>query len=440
MLVKVVGEYMKKKLVIYLFLVSFLLVSCKKSEKEVVVDGNNDMITDTSADTLKDMIVAKSTDEPIRVCVNEFYKNSMMDVVDVWEDMNPGVKIELIVIPQDEEKAKLMMPELKTQIMAGKGPDVFFLMTSDPRYETEYPVLFSDPSKEMSAGIFLPLDDYIERAQYIDMSKYNEVIMNAGKLSDTQYILPYTYDFLLVVYDLAEQVNHESPLILKNTLSGYYSQRLFGDIVDYKNDELMITQDDIINASEYFQETLNQLEQEIGNYIDSPVILETMSDYIFEDLRKIPGNNPTQKDYMFWTMPNVNSGITADIAIYTAVSRYTKQPENAFAFIDFLYRDEAIPPKEGYIGDIKAPPILMNITDGVSVNQRIFKERLSYISEQDKQELFQIQDEINCARFYTDIDRVLNSSLEQIINSEDKATREEVAKTLYDYLWMKSAE
>ena len=261
MLVKVVGEYMKKKLVIYLFLVSFLLVSCKKSEKEVVVDGNNDMITDTSADTLKDMIVAKSTDEPIRVCVNEFYKNSMMDVVDVWEDMNPGVKIELIVIPQDEEKAKLMMPELKTQIMAGKGPDVFFLMTSDPRYETEYPVLFSDPSKEMSAGIFLPLDDYIERAQYIDMSKYNEVIMNAGKLSDTQYILPYTYDFLLVVYDLAEQVNHESPLILKNTLSGYYSQRLFGDIVDYKNDELMITQDDIINASEYFQETLNQLEQ-----------------------------------------------------------------------------------------------------------------------------------------------------------------------------------
>ena len=105
-----------------------------------------------------------------------------------------------------------------------------------------------------------------------------------------------------------------------------------------------------------------------------------------------------------------------------------------------MYRDEAIPPEEGYIGDIKAPPILMSITDGISVNQGIFKECLSNISEQDKQELFQIQDKINCARFYTDIDRVINSSLNQIINSEDEAIREEISKTLYDYLWMKSAE
>ena len=100
-----------------------------------------------------------------------------------------------------------------------------------------------------------------------------------------------------------------------------------------------------------------------------------------------------------------------------------------------ITRDEKIPPKEGQIGDIVAPEVdLSTLSEGISVNQIGFEKNISNISEDDKKELLQMQDNINCARFYTDMDKKMNQVLSRVILVEDNTLREDLASELYDYL------
>lgn len=90
----------------------------------------------------------------------------------------------------DETAAKAM--QLRTEIMAGQGPDLF-LLCADNR------LLFPDPDKQMRAGVFLDLGPYMDTIAA--GHSLNETVLAAGQADGAQYLLPLTYSVPAVAGD-----------------------------------------------------------------------------------------------------------------------------------------------------------------------------------------------------------------------------------------------
>ena len=71
-------------------------------------------------------------------------------------------KLAFEVVPPDGAKRKSAMQRLRTEVMAGSGPDVFIMSGGIGSYEFGYnDALFNFPENNMEGGLFLPLDEYM---------------------------------------------------------------------------------------------------------------------------------------------------------------------------------------------------------------------------------------------------------------------------------------
>lgn len=87
--------------------------------------------------------------------------------------------VEYELLSNDQSERGNQITRIRTEIMAGKGPDVFICYT--PLFESAGDFLFRYPGKSMLNRIFLPLDDYIAEAQYMKMDELLPAVMEAGK-------------------------------------------------------------------------------------------------------------------------------------------------------------------------------------------------------------------------------------------------------------------
>ena len=93
----------------------------------------------------------------------------------------------------DPTLRKTVLQRIRTEIMAGEGPDVF-LMRYTPAWkfaaggvmiENDYEgtdFLFRYPEKAMETGLFLPLDEYIENnAELGEWDEIVQPVLDAGR-------------------------------------------------------------------------------------------------------------------------------------------------------------------------------------------------------------------------------------------------------------------
>lgn len=444
---------MKKTFILFTICICLILVSCdndtlyqtnnKSRQNETSSDNNptKDEYINTAKNTGNlDSITVTPSDDPLVICVDKENESMISQVTEMWEAVNPCVLTKLIVIPQDSEKAETVIDDLRIQIMSGEGPDCFFLRTAHPNYE-KYPVMFNDPEKTMNSDIFLCLDEYLQRAGNIDMSKYNNTVMSAGRNSEGQYILPYTYEYLFLIYDFNDDSSQEENPYVKASLMENHSCRLFGQIIDYENNELLLSADDIISTAEHFEEITDDLFNLTNGKMLNPLL-----DYVGISTNRwtelsTPSKPAYKRDFTFFPITNTDGGITAGITSYAAISKYTKQPENAFSFIDFLYSDTVLK-GSNELSELEGYNLAINyiFTMGISVDNDTFKDSIKVLNEADKEEVFQLSEQINYAHFYTEEDRTINEYLTKILSTDDDSKRREIAEQLYDDLWMQVSE
>ena len=132
-------------------------------------------------------------EKTLTVCVEAELADYARDLLDLWEMLNEGVQGKLEIIPQDSDTAEIKASNIRTELMSGEGPDVFLLSTGAER--ESMPVLFPNPEKLMYTDTFLPLDDFLETAEYARPEKFNQKILEAGKTEKGQMILPITYTY-----------------------------------------------------------------------------------------------------------------------------------------------------------------------------------------------------------------------------------------------------
>ena len=260
--------------------------------------------------------------------------------------------VELIYLPRQGVERETKLQRLRTEVMSGAGPDIFIVNCGTADY-----ALFPYPEKMMDNGFFLPLDDYIENhAQFTDWDKQEQVILEAGRNDEGQQIIPLDYSFGVQVH-LKSSVDLEKPdhpvtfeeALSDPELSALYSsfyncrniymskgeeshgfspaylEHILGEWVDFENEELLLTEEELLSIVET---TLSLPEDQS---IDGTDYYEPLSAAMLPQLVQ-----------PFTPLPlyNRSGGVTAEVDTFTAINRNTKRAEEAYTFLDFFMREK----------------------------------------------------------------------------------------------------
>ena len=348
-------------------------------------------------------------DEPITltVCVESFFVETMMDdeLEDIVGTYYPNISLEFEVINStDLQKRENQLQNLRTEIVAGKGPDIFLLSTYQYGYSDDVEPLFVNVEKAMRNNIFLPLNEYIAESEHYIPEEHLGIVMDAGKLNGEQLVLPLLYSVSHKLYD-AEKVeglefptwdnfnNCGDPTLLNTLGVGIGFNRIFDSIADYDKLELSFSEEELL----YYFKAANALaevepNEELGFSTDTNGIY--MNSWYLEEIRLLPGEpyaHPIQ---------NINGGVTALIEAYGAINANTARPEAAFKVVELFFDKDVQSGK----GIMSCPAEYhYNAIAGVATSKYAYKDPVLHTEGF----LDSINEKITTVRFSSDFDRVL---------------------------------
>jgi hypothetical protein len=412
--------------------------------------GHTDSGSSAEGGSTEDVVSATPSDELLTICVEEFYTDAVQSLIDAWEWQNDGVTAEMIVIPSDSAEAEVMLTQLRTEIMAGGGPDVYLLQCPNPGWEEGHEVLFNDPEKMMYSDLFLPLDDYMARAQYLHTEDLNGTILDAGKTEEGQLILPLEYSYFASAYDTAELTGLKEtpaswadlmecsdPAVMQELASHmqFWFYDSFGSLVDYENQMPLLTADDLY-AQVREAISYNDAGWAVTNTGSAALDSGSAKDLISS--LKLDKENA----HTIFAFPNSEGGVTANITMYAAINRNTSQAENAFSLLDLLFSDEVMNGK-GFVGDdgfCRGNLVKAAFDIDIPINDTLFAKEISGLSEEDIAAFQTIDGQINAVRFHSDLDSELWDLYSECAQTGDEAEQKQIASQTYNTLWMKLSE
>lgn len=216
-----------------------------------------------------------------------------------YEDTHSGIVFDLKVLSTDKAEREAMLERLRTQIMAGKGPDIYLLPTSNSFY---LGALFQDVNQTMRNGVFADISEYYDADTALDKDGLVTEVMDAGLVGEARYTLPLRYDFPVAYVDTAQfaaaglsmdifdggltkvleaiTTTNNSKVATSADMDMVISQyflNFFPEIVDYEEQEVLLTQESVA-------EFLYLLQSQIALAGDKPLyrMHPTLSSYISE--------------------------------------------------------------------------------------------------------------------------------------------------------------
>lgn len=303
---------------------------------------------------------------PLRVCVDVGGPNASVNFDNLLKTIadygGPG-DVEVEYVPQEGGDRESAIKRLKTELMSGAGPDLFIVETyGGPGGRTMYnKPMFPIPEQMIERRVFLPLDEYIEKARFAEWDQLTPKVMEAGRGSEGQILVPIAYTLPLSCYRTEDYEHDISPEHTWQEMldddSGMLRQAgcfyrlgaglkdsgvsgIFTVLADYKEEELLFTQEELLETVE---QKLGLAGEDAGEL--PPCYQCQMS------LNLTPtcysGANAGEvlypKDPMT-IVPQYNreGGVTAKVSAFAAINRNSKRPEDAFFVLDYLLGREAM--------------------------------------------------------------------------------------------------
>ena len=300
---------------------------------------------------------------------------------------------EFDIIPAEGSARAAALTRVRAEIMGGEGPDVFLCSCVDAAPfpgggERTDETLFPFPERAMQDGVFLPLDEYIEQAEYMEWDKMLPNVTAAGKNEQGQVVIPISYRMRMTAYQagdaepypadtsFADVLASDDDILRSTTAFTYRNDHrhesafpyLFTDLADYKTGELLFTEDDLYrmiqDVEALFHENLAGLpsgtspklqlpQTDLPPHFSEELDLETYDgEYYVKDpekegyvyinyltmlYMKDPRRGFTNStEQVMLPLYNVDGGATALVASFGAVNANTRQPEKAFAVLDYM--------------------------------------------------------------------------------------------------------
>lgn len=355
--------------------------------------------------------------EPLRVCVDlgpcggeqasALAENFLFNA----RDLGGAEDVEVEAVPASGPERKSALTRIRTEVAAGRGPDLFLMRADGKSAEEDGQLLFRFPQQLMARNTFLRLDDYVERAEYMEWEKLEPVVMAAGRNEGGQYLLPLAYTFSAVVYKEGqvserpdknttwwEMAQSADPLlrngaVLTNSWTGNQITNILGPIGDYETEELLFRQDEM---AQVFEAGL-KLEG------DAPAGLP---EFYWADLglcfdEAVEAGAPWEVEIV--PLCGLDGGACALVTAYGAVNANTKRPEDAFRLLDVLLRKESQQFSDLY-------GALLGHQD-IPVQQGLMTEEDPAqgwsMSGQNDQAFLKAKEALSSARFYTPLEEHL---------------------------------
>lgn len=150
-----------------------------------------------------------------------FLMSAIYNTVNYFRESHPNVTVEVEVLPGTEEARSARLQALRTEIMAGKGPDLFLLPAGRLSGEDwwEMPPLFQNVEQAMRNGQFADLSAFYDADTELKTDELQQSIMDAGVLDGKRLVLPLGFDCSLYIgsrerldalgFDLTEAASHD---------------------------------------------------------------------------------------------------------------------------------------------------------------------------------------------------------------------------------------
>lgn len=343
------------------------------------------------------------------------------------------------------------LTHLRAEIMAGKGPDLFVLCQSGDRD------LFQFPEKKMEDGLFLPLDRYMETAQFMEPDRMVAPVFDAGMSSGgTRYLLPMTYNICVAAmrekklefdpaepHDLDELLDIDSPiggvLSLWREYGGFGGNviaPLLNPVADFKAERLCFTEDELAELFERLRQYETAADSDgfskpSGVAEAHPIKLDggvASRSWAAEPVALVP----------FYDR---DGGVTAWVEAYAGVNANAANPAGAFWAADFLLGREYMMTSDLHMymrcdvlsiyADLGGPdtplPYNEDIDNGITIGQHwdAFRELTGMITD---------------GAFPTQLDTELTFAYWDYCGADSDSAREKVVSEVYSTMRMMLGE
>lgn len=117
-------------------------------------------------------------------------------LINEYETIHEGVTIELEILPSADkapEEREARLSQLRTEIMAGGGPDIYLLPENG-----EDDALFADVTQAMYNGLFYDVSDLYDADNSLGKEALVTAVMDAGTVGNARYVLPLRYNFPVI--------------------------------------------------------------------------------------------------------------------------------------------------------------------------------------------------------------------------------------------------
>ncbi len=367
------------------------------------------------------------------------------DVIQDFLDTVPGYKEEFTVtverIPQEGTQRETAISRIRTEIVSGAGPDVFFCVCAKDG-------LFQYPQALVERGGFLPLDSYISQAQYLEWDSLIPVLMEAGRAEKGQMLLP-------VSYSLKASLVEKEGCNLSETLPLTWDQALvsqdpwvrsacwkldrfdevLGELADYSQDVLAFSEDELAaRLEEASQATIAEEVRQEG----APLFLP--------DITISPSNvdmlSPKSPEYLMIPQYNTSGGVTVSITGFVGINANARNPEAAFRLVDWLFSRESRENSEiniyftGLPTDIELAQKEHTLRYIDNVSQR----KKWYLGEWNYQQIRSLIGQINAVNFITPLNGEMNTLFQEYRAEDDPDKRQALIHKHYSTMQMMVAE
>lgn len=326
----------------------------------------------------------------------------------------------------DTTERDIYLTHLRTEIMAGKGPDVFI---SACYSDEEYSPMFPYPIQAMNNRLFLPLDEYIQNSDSIEWDKLFPLVMEKGRNAEGQQLVPLTYAFPLFLYDQEQfRLQAQRPMTWDQMRASQEEMvyepvkytdlsDLFGEPCDYDKDAPAITEEELFARCQ----DRAAIEPIMGE--DKGVRIQMVGGE-FEAMNGPDVGNPVTleehgKRYTMLPIYNLSGGVTANITTFAAINRNTEHPEEAFMVLEYLLSRDA-QQHDDIFKRMFGMPVHMEVCGAdAPMDGR-------YMAEENFREFSAIRDQVNGVKFATPVDDVLRRALMGPEASQDQVHKQYV--------------
>lgn len=322
------------------------------------------------------------------------------------------------------------LTRIRTEILAGKGPDLFLCaqklygVTAGPD-DTPF---FSFPVQAMANHLFMPLDDYIEKAEYMDIDAMQPTVMAAGCNEEGQQIIPFTYTFEATFFDKKEyaperdfpmtweeMLNDPDPIIRSVASSaGARLQDIIGELADYSKDVPAFSEEELHTWAGMLGDAWQTLPENMKEEILQTVPLTPLS------LSDAAIDLSSDQEYTIIPAYNRNGGITANITTFAAINRNARRPDEAFKIIDYLMKPQVQLTSPLFQNRMDGIPAYMFTSDDKAVLTSSWN-----MSEANFKRFSALREQINIAKFPGPLDACLwgvqtydNDVMEQSVHEQ----------------------